>query len=292
MFCSEVRIEFILSIDLMPKRFSRSAKYLPEWGTKFVYSEKEKKAIMARISRANASSTYVCAELYDIAYPGYPGDKKYYLSKAVRGSVLYVGIGSGRIFLPLTKKNSNIIGVDNSHFMLDLLFEKNPNLDRGNIIFGDVVNIKLPQDYFDAIIAPYSFLQLINRNKIQKVINNFYKWLKKGGMIYTDVFSPFFTDFQSQGIEKACKKLSDGTRIDFYLLLDHLYHITTEYAFIKKPKEKKKSVIKMDLSYYFPIDLISYFNNARFSHVDLFGGYHKEPFNTAISDLMVVEARK
>lgn len=64
----------------------------------------------------------LCTEVYDLSKPlGHSfGDVEYYLERLsnVRGNVLEVGCGSGRVLIPLLQAGISIDGLDHSDAML------------------------------------------------------------------------------------------------------------------------------------------------------------------------------
>ncbi|HEX3147903.1 MAG TPA: class I SAM-dependent methyltransferase [Gemmataceae bacterium] len=81
----------------------------------------EVRRVLERIRRTARFDVYRCADLYDLAYPGYGGDADYYLSKGRVGKVLYLGVGTGRIFTRIAQLNPEAIGLDTSGEMIDWL---------------------------------------------------------------------------------------------------------------------------------------------------------------------------
>ncbi|MFA6039413.1 MAG: class I SAM-dependent methyltransferase [Candidatus Peribacteraceae bacterium] len=273
----------------MVKNSKSNDKCLPEWGSSYVYSVDEEKAIKATINKAK--DAFLFADLYDQLYPGYSGDLEYYKSKGSQGRVLYLGVGTGRILIPILQNNPNVLGIDKSHEMLQNLIKKLPNLKANNILFKDIEKAKLPSNSFDVILAPYSFFQFIQRDHFPRILLKLNKALKPGGKLYTDIFSPFWTDFRSRHIEKAVRTYKDNTEALFYLHVNHQSQEADEYACVYTPNGKE-IVLKMHMQYYYPLEVMTLFKKAHFTKTIISGGYHNERFSVSGSDLMVIEAIK
>ncbi len=83
--------------------------------------DREVERVLGRLRDTTRTAVYECPELYELAYPGYPGDREYYLSKTQAGDVLYLGVGTGRIFLPMAAQNPHALGVESSSDMCRVL---------------------------------------------------------------------------------------------------------------------------------------------------------------------------
>lgn len=268
-----------------------NVRYMPGgWGINFVYKKSESKRIMEKINKSKISEVYKSADLYDIAYPGYTNDVSFYEKISVEGKVLYLGVGTGRDFSSLASKNPQMIGIEKSKEMLNLFIEKFPLL-KDRVHLADVIKADFPENSFDTIIAPYSFLQFIERCKLDKVLQNVKKWLVPKGHFYTDVFSPFLIQFRSLGIEKA--EIKNGKyEIKYYLIYNHITQEGDEYAFIKDASRKEEKVTRMHYNYYFPCEILNCIQNASFAKFSISGGYNNEPYIPAESEIIVINAVK
>jgi SAM-dependent methyltransferase len=72
------------------------------------------------------------------------------------GRVLEVGIGTGRISLPLAKLVSSVVGIDISRAMLNRLRSKQTN-EPVCVVEGDATRLPFASDTFDAAIAVHIF---------------------------------------------------------------------------------------------------------------------------------------
>lgn len=102
--------------------------------------------------------------------------------------ILDAGTGIGRHYSEFSKKlkGAEIIGVDRSANMIRHARLKNPE---GNFINDDLLNSELfESDTFDYIFALLETL-FYNRD-VRKIVENFHKWLKPGGMLCVHLFNP------------------------------------------------------------------------------------------------------
>ena len=109
------------------------------------------------------------AERYDIFYEAAPeGELEFYLNAIDRcgGSVLELGVGTGRIAIPAAAMGHDVMGVDVNRPMLDRARLKStaaPLPGKLQLIEGDMSKIDLPHKDFDLVIIPAHTLRSINR---------------------------------------------------------------------------------------------------------------------------------
>jgi SAM-dependent methyltransferase len=258
-------------------------------GWEFLEDAADINTVLAGLGACRRLPVYSCAELYDLAYPGYPGDGNFYLEKAGSGRVLYLGIGTGRIFAPLAKRNSDAVGLDSSPDMIARLRKRFPHINDQQIMHADAANADLPAGHFDTIVAPYSFLQAIEPERVPRVLENVCRWLVPGGKFYTDTFSPYLIPFRRRGLETNQRQLGKNAHVTIYVRYNHLGRSMTELAHVVTPKDE--CVLEMHLYYYFPHEITAALRQAGFPYVQIDGSYAGELLDPAESEVIVYEAR-
>ncbi|MGO1020134.1 class I SAM-dependent methyltransferase [Streptomyces rubiginosohelvolus] len=100
------------------------------------------------------------AGVYDDVYPSTPDlddIATYLLTLAAPGaSVLELGVGTGRVALPLAERGFDVTGVESSEGMLARLAEKDPE-GRITPVHGDFAGLDLGRS-FDVVLAPFNVL--------------------------------------------------------------------------------------------------------------------------------------
>ncbi|MGW1150947.1 class I SAM-dependent methyltransferase [Streptomyces rubiginosohelvolus] len=100
------------------------------------------------------------AGVYDDIYPSTPDlddIATYLLTLAAPGaSVLELGVGTGRVALPLAERGFDVTGVESSEGMLARLAEKDPE-GRITPVHGDFAGLDLGRS-FDVVLAPFNVL--------------------------------------------------------------------------------------------------------------------------------------
>lgn len=136
----------------------------------------------------------VFAEFYEDLSGIYPEELEIYLRNAyaTNGKVLELACGNGRITLEMAKNGIEVVGVDYSKDMLDILdkkLKKSSRKIRNNVTFyqGDVFNLDIKED-FSTVILPATTICLFvdDVNRIAGVFNYLYDKLPSGGRFVFD----------------------------------------------------------------------------------------------------------
>ena len=107
------------------------------------------------------------AERYDVFYEAAPeGELEFYLNAIQRigGSVLELGVGTGRIAIPAAAMGHDITGIDLNEPMLERAREKSsraPLPGKLNLICADMTTLSLEKTDYDLIIIPAHTLALV-----------------------------------------------------------------------------------------------------------------------------------
>lgn len=110
-------------------------------------------------------------------------------------SVLELGVGTGRIAIPLAAKSLRVTGVDASPAMLTALAAK-PGGDQVATVLGDMVDPPLggpdsPEPAFDLVLIAYNTLfNLIGPGEQARCLANMAKRLTPGGWLVVEAFVP------------------------------------------------------------------------------------------------------
>ncbi|MDD5750913.1 MAG: class I SAM-dependent methyltransferase [Candidatus Peribacteraceae bacterium] len=259
-------------------------------GWEQIEDQEEVAHVLEKIRATTRFEVWHCAEQYEIAYPGYAGDKQYYLEKGKNGHVLYLGVGTGRIFGEMAKQNPDAVGLDSSQEMIDLLQRRHPHIREDQVLLADALDASLAENQFDTVVAPYSFLQVIEEEQLPQLLKNVRRWLKPKGRFSTDMFSSYLIPFRRKGLETSVRSVSADTRIAIYVLYDHAKQNMTEMALIDRNGDEK--ILEMRLHYYFPHEVLGALRSAGFENVSLTGGYNGEPFDPSENEVLVFEAQK
>jgi len=110
-------------------------------------------------------------------------------SLAPHGPILELGVGSGRLAIPLAASGREVTGVDASREMLDRLREK-PGGSAVTVVEGDMTSVALDERFACALIA-FSTLFLLPSQEAQiQCLRNAAAHLTPGGVLLVEAFVP------------------------------------------------------------------------------------------------------
>jgi SAM-dependent methyltransferase len=147
-------------------------------------------------NRAVQASPYdAIASLYDRWSRSVVEDVPFYVTEARRsgGPVVELGVGTGRIAIPIAETGIAVIGVDSSEEMLELCRER--ALARGveelvDLRFGDLADPPVAEAV-PLVICPFrSFLHLRDDDQRRRALRSVHNLLEPGGRFVFDVFTP------------------------------------------------------------------------------------------------------
>jgi SAM-dependent methyltransferase len=106
---------------------------------------------------------------------------------ATRRSVLELGVGTGRVALPLARAGYRVHGIDTSAEMLDLLRHK-PDAELVTTTQGDIVDVDLAEK-FGVVTCVFSSLCLLpDMDSQQRCVTAAARHLDEGGVLIVETF--------------------------------------------------------------------------------------------------------
>jgi len=207
------------------------------------------------------------AEFYDFVSKPLFGDVEFYrrLGEAIGGPVLEIGIGTGRVAIPLAEAGIPVVGVDDSPAMLDVLRGKLESSETaGNIeLFeGDMRTLDLPNRY-RLIIAPFrAFNHMLTDADRRAALTSMKAHLAPEGRIAIHTFGPLFhllaQDYRVIPIRK--RDLPDGRSLlgEDRIRYDHnrkLIEVERIMEVFNGGDSPAKKVVTFTITYIFPEEL-------------------------------------
>ena len=140
------------------------------------------------------------ARYYDVEYRSKDDDIDFYIDAAQEyGSpILEIGIGTGRMAIPLATHGHGITGIDNSSEMLKVLkskLEKSPGEARHNIqyLLADMRRFSLNRQFPLCIIPFRAFLHNLSMRDQLLTLQQIHRHLEQSGKLVLDIFVPIYS---------------------------------------------------------------------------------------------------
>ena len=144
---------------------------------------------------AHVSSYDSIARLYDPWSASVTEDVDFYvqLAREAGGSIVELGVGTGRIALPVAAAGVNVIGVDSSRRMLEVCAEAAALAGLAQLVDLRVGDLRDPpvQERVRLVICPFrAYLHLHTHTERLDALRAARELLVPGGRLVFDVFAP------------------------------------------------------------------------------------------------------
>lgn len=209
-------------------------------------------------------------ELFDVE-----GTVAFLAEIARAGRALELGIGTGRIALPLSERGVEVHGIDASEQMVAKLRAK-PGADRITVTIGDFVDPQV-EGPFDLVYVPFNTLfALLSQEDQVRCFRNVARLLGEDGSFVLDAFVPDLTRFdrhQRLSVERITDSevMIDATRHDPVAQRASSFHIVMS--------ENGIEMLPVEVRYAWPaeIDLMARLAGLRLR--ERWSSYRRDPFS-------------
>lgn len=239
---------------------------------------------------------FLFPELYDVFNQEYRSDISWYIEVLKPYSkILELGIGTGRVAIPLAQAGYDVWGIDNSPEMTALLKQKIniTNINNIHIIEQDFRDIKLEESFNAAIIPFCTFNFMLSRNDQTSVLNSLKRVLNSGALLILDLLTPFtfpnWTDSSYHWYKTVC---DDQQTFHIYVKneYDDKTHVLKQNRLIKMRSgdyvEEKNLVMK---NVYIDVDEIKeLLSLCGFTTRNIYGDYNFGVYNSNSTCLLVL----
>lgn len=241
------------------------------------------------------------ARFYDIEYGHKENDINFYIDMAEKygDPVLEVGVGTGRIALPLIDEGFQVVGIDNSPRMLEIADQKRaevsselcPNLQ---LFTADMRSFDLNRDFSLVIIPFRGFLHNLTMKDQLATLRAISRHLKPGGHLVFDLFVPLFSvlsrdEWHERVEEDELAEQDSGVTIDIHVKHDPREQLLKIENVYNKGEEKHSA--RMAYRYVFRNEMELLLKCTGFEVSNVWGGFDYEPYNYH-SGIMVFDAIK
>ena len=158
------------------------------------------------------------AALYDLSYGEFTDDVDFYenLARSVEGPVLELGVGSGRVAIPLAEAGFEVVGLDISPSMLAVAAQRlaGAGPTRGSLTLqpGDMTAFDLGRGFGFIFVAADTFQHLLTARQQLACLTRAAAHLGPGGLLVFSIRSPVTVSWDEAGAPSPL--LLDWTRTD------------------------------------------------------------------------------
>jgi SAM-dependent methyltransferase len=231
----------------------------------------------------------LCAEFYDLTKPvdGHYADVPYYLRRlaGIRGRVLEVAVGTGRLMVPLLRAGVQVDGIDSSPEMLSYCRRNCQAAGHEATLYcGALEHMDLPNRY-DAIVITFgSFMLFSEPAEATAALDRMKRHLVPGGRVYLDVDAPLAGASRPdpRAPRRVVSHCLDGSTIvlvDTAAPEDTIDRIERRILSYEKEKDgrvESQEVQDFRLRHYELDEVAALLADAGFVNVDVCGDYSQE----------------
>lgn len=246
----------------------------------------------------------VLARYYDLDFQDRLDDIGLYRAFALRcGSpILEIGVGTGRVAIPLAQAGYQLTGVDISPAMLDVAAEKSrkAGVDRQvTLVEADARHLALDQRFTMAFVAASSFMHFVTRADQVAVLGAIRAHLRSSGLLLIDLVNP--DELLAQ---------PDGVVVHEYTKLDHrtgrrvmkfqvrqvdkaAQTVATQliYDEIAGDGTLRRTLASLDLHYFVHSELTLLLTSNGYRVEQVYGSYDLEDYSSDSSSMIFVATR-
>ena len=154
------------------------------------------------------------SDFYDEWHPDYDAHAIDALAELARGGrALELGIGTGRIALPLFAKGVEVHGIDASTSMVSRLRAK-PGGDRIPVTMGSFADVPVEGEFALVYVVFNTFFALSSQDEQVRCFRNVAAHLSRNGCFVIEAFVPDLTRFTGGQVNWATKVTADEVQLD------------------------------------------------------------------------------
>lgn len=193
------------------------------------------------------------------------------------GPVLELGIGTGRVALPLAERGIGVHGIDASEAMVAKLRSK-PGGDRIPVSMGDMADVEV-EGRFSLIVVVFStFFSLLSQEEQVRCFRNVASHLSDQGLFVLEAFVPDLSRFDRHQRVSASKVKTDEVMLEVSKHDPTGQRVDAQHIVVSEEGIKMHPV-RVRYAYPSELDLM-----ARLAGLQLrerWGSWRREPFNAS-----------
>ncbi|HET6892759.1 MAG TPA: class I SAM-dependent methyltransferase [Pyrinomonadaceae bacterium] len=217
------------------------------------------------------------AGVFDDWYGDYDPDTINVLAElAGRGRALELGIGTGRVALPLLARNVEVHGVDSSPAMVDKLRAK-PQGDRVPVSLGNFADVSIDGEFALVYVVFNTIFALSSQDEQVRCFRNVAKHLAPRGCFVIEAFVPDVKRFNGGQVNRATKVTADRVELDVGQHDSAEQRVNSQHVVIT---DGKINLFPVQIRYAYPseLDLMAQLAGLRFR--ERWSDWQRNPFNS------------
>jgi SAM-dependent methyltransferase len=226
------------------------------------------------------------AEVYDERHDTFDEAAVRLLAELARGGrALELGVGTGRVALPLTGRGVEVHGIDASPAMVERLRAK-PGGDAVAVTFGDFADVAVEGEFALVYVVFNTFFALLSQEAQVRCFRNVARRLAPGGVFLVEAFVPDVARYDGGQVNRATEVTTERVVYDVAQHDPARQYVTGQSVVITDGRVR---LYPVQLRYAWPSELDLMARLAGLRLRERRGGWQREPFNGSGKHVSVYE---
>jgi SAM-dependent methyltransferase len=227
------------------------------------------------------------AEVYDEWF-GVPSDTEdtvsFLADLAGPGPALELGIGTGRVALPLVQRGHEVYGIDASEAMVEKLRAKTGDIP---VTIGDFAELDIEGEYYLVYVVFNTFFTLLSQEDQVQCFSNVAGRLREGGVFVIEAFVPDMTRWD-RGQRIEAHHVENDSVILGVSMHDPVEQRVASNHLVVSGSGVKLYPVRLRYAWPSELDLMARLAGLRLR--ERWGGWQREPFTgSSIKHVSVYE---
>jgi len=243
------------------------------------------------------------ARYYDSEHADKDEDFPFYsaLASEQDGPVLVIGSGTGRIAVQMAQEGHTVEGIEIEPAMIERARARlaaHPHLrDRLTLHHADALTLDLPRKFALAIIPYNTFMHFLTQDVQLALLKRIANWLRPGGVLALDLPNAGEA-FATQDTEAIILERTFLERESGHLVMqqssshldrvEQLMHVTWLYDEIGDEGEVKRTVVPVQIHYFFLSELTLLLEASGLQLEEVYGDFDGLPFEDGCPRMIVI----
>lgn len=193
------------------------------------------------------------------------------------GRALELGIGTGRVALPLAARGVEVHGIDASRAMVERLRAK-PGGDAVRVYVGDFEAVEAEGEFALVYVVFNTFFALLSQESQVRCFRNVAARLAPGGVFLIEAFVPDLSRYHGGQVVNANEVTAGRAVLDVSRLDRARQYVTGQMVVLTDGQVR---LFPVQLRFAWPSELDLMARLAGLSLRDRWGGWNREPFGAA-----------
>lgn len=216
------------------------------------------------------------ADVYDDWYAGVDLQMLEMLTRlAGGGKALELGIGTGRVAIPLAESGVKMYGIDASPAMVEKLKAKE-GTGGINLHLGSFVEIPFMEKFDLVYVVFNTIFALLTQEAQVRCFQNVAEHLESKGLFTVEAFIPDLSRFQGGQTVRAIQLESQQARLDASII-DPIHQVITSQHIVLDSEKTRINPVKLRYIWPSEMDLMARLAGLKLEH--RWGDWNQTPFN-------------